>query len=284
MILGKNRQTVIENIRTAAEKHDLHAKVETDDPILTQEACKAIAQGYLAQRHTISHRAKALLTRSFANVGSTFLNRHTEILVNGDLSALENGCILTCNHFNPLDHTPLRALVRKLGKRRLNIVSQMGNFAMSGPIGYLLRYADTIPLWEDPRYLSHEFLDVLDELLKKKEPILIYPEQEMWFNYRKPRTMKRGAYLFAAKLHAPVVCCFVEMVDLPQLDTKEFKKVRYVLHILDTLYPDPEKNSRQNSIEMCEKDQALKKAAYEKVYGRPLTYEFESHDIAGWIK
>ena len=284
MILGANRKAVIENIRTSAQAQDLHAKVEINDPVLTPQQCKDIAQGYLSGRHAVGYRRKAYLARTFANLASKVLNTKTEYVIHGDLSALDQGCILTCNHFNPLDHTPLRTLVRKHKKKRLNIVSQMGNFAGTGPIGALLRYADTIPLWEDPRYLSHEFLDVLGGLLKNKEPILIYPEQEMWFNYRKPRSLKRGAYLFAAKLQAPVVCCFVEMVALPKKDTKEFKKVRYVLHILDTLYPDPEKNPRQNSIDMCKKDYELKKAAYEKAYGKPLTYDFSYDDIAGWIQ
>ena len=104
----------------------------------------------------------------------------------------------------------------------------------------------------------------------------------MWFNYRKPRPMKRGAYYFAAKLQAPVVCCFVEMVELPQQDTDEFCKIQYILHVLDTLYPDPDKSVRQNSVELCQKDQALKNAAYEKAYGKPLSYAFDPHDIAGW--
>ena len=155
---------------------------------------------------------------------------------------------------------------------------------MKGPLGFLLNYADTIPLWEEPHYLNRDFLKVLDALLKKDEAILIYPEQEMWFNYRKPRPLKRGAYFFAAKLNAPVISCFVQMEDLLQNDTKEFRKVRYTLHILDALYPDPKKSVRQNSIEMCQKDWELKKAAYEAAYNKPLSYDFTAHDIAGWIQ
>lgn len=283
MILGANRQAVVDQIRSAAQKKDFHAKVELNDPVLTKEQCRYIAHEYLSQRAHFPRNAKSLLARTVANWGSVLLNTRTVITVNGDLSALDNGCIITCNHFNPLDHTPLRALIVKHKKKRLNIISQMENFAMPGPIGWLVRYADTIPLWEEPRYLSHDFLDVLGELLQNNEPVLIYPEQEMWFNYRKPRPLKRGAYLFAAKLNAPVVCCFVEMQDLKKSDAQGFHKVRYVLHILDTLYPDPEKTPRQNSIEMCEKDYELKKAAYEKAYRRPLTYDFEAYDIAGLI-
>ena len=283
MILGANRTAVIDNIRSAAEAGDFHAKVELNDPVLTKEECQVITEKCLTREHTFFGRVKVRAARGFANLGSAMINRNTEIRVNGDLSALQHGCFLTSNHFNPLENTIIRDFVRKNGKKKLYVISQMCNFAMKGPLGFLLNYADTIPLWEDPHYLNRDFLKVLDGLLKKKEAILIYPEQEMWFNYRKPRPLKRGAYFFAAKLNAPVISCFVQMEDLLQNDTKEFRKVRYTLHVLDTLYPDPQKSVRQNSIEMCRMDQELKKAAYEAAYGKSLSYEFASHDIAGWI-
>lgn len=104
----------------------------------------------------------------------------------------------------------------------------------------------------------------------------------MWLNYRKPRPPKRGAYLYAAKFNVPIISCFVEMVDTDKDDTKEFKKVKYVLHILDPIYPDPEKNERDNSFDMMRRDYMQKKEAYEKAYGKPLEYAFEPSDIAGW--
>ena len=284
MILGANRPAVIENIRTAAERGDFFAKVELDDPVLSNEECRDITTRCLHREDTLLGCAKVRAARGFANIGSTVLNRHTEIIVNGDLSVLEHGCFLTSNHFNPLENTIIRDFVRKNGKKRLHVISQMCNFAMKGPLGFLLNYADTIPLWEDPRYLNGAFLNVLGGLLEKDEAILIYPEQEMWFNYRKPRPLKRGAYYFAAKLNAPVICCFVRMEDLDKKDTKEFRKVRYTLHVLDTLYPDPNKSVRQNSFEMCQRDLELKKAAYEAAYQKELSYDFSAHDIAGWIR
>ena len=105
----------------------------------------------------------------------------------------------------------------------------------------------------------------------------------MWFNYRKPRPPKRGAYHFAAKLNAPVISCFVEMIDTPEKDTNEFFKVKYRIHILDVLYPDASLSVRDNSQSMCEKDYKLKKDVYERIYGKKLCYKFETDDIAGWI-
>ena len=111
------------------------------------------------------------------------------------------GVLITSNHFGPLENTVIRHLTNTLHRRRLGIISQTSNFAMKGIIGYLMNYADTIPISTDPRYLARDFLSILKErLVDKKHAILLYPEQEMWFNYRKPRPPKGGAYFYAAKL------------------------------------------------------------------------------------
>lgn len=279
MIIGEHREAVIDNIRNAAEAGEFYAKVEIDDPVLTPEQARAITDRHQAQRGTAPYRVKAWAARGIATAATAVLNRDTEIV--GDTDALKDGAIITSNHFSPLENTIIRHFVRKKGKRRLNIVSQVTNFAMGGFIGFLMNYADTIPLSPDLRYAGGALCDILGALLRKREAVLIYPEQEMWFHYRKPRPLKRGAYYFAAKLNVPVVCCFVEMIDCPEMDTERFHKVRYVLHVLDTLYPDPNKSVKENSCELCQRDYALKAAAYEKAYGKPLTYRFEPHDIAG---
>ncbi len=281
MIIGKHREAVIDNIRKAAEAGEFYAKVEIDDPVLTPQQAKTITERHLKMRGTPTYRVKAWVARGIATAATAVLNRDTEII--GDTDALNNGAIITSNHFGPLENTVIRRFVRKKGKKRLNIVSQVTNFAMTGFIGFLMNYADTVPLAPDLHYVNGALCETLGALLQKREAVLIYPEQEMWFQYRKPRPLKRGAYYFAAKLGVPVVCCFVEMIDRPDMDTDRFHKVRYVLHVLDTLYPDPNKSVKENSVELSERDYALKAAAYEKAYGRPLDYRFEPHDIAGWV-
>ena len=137
--------------------------------------------------------------------------------------------IITSNHFSQLENTVIRHLTNTFGRRKLGIISQTSNFAMTGIIGYIMNYADTIPISTDPRYLARDFLSVLKErLVDKKHAILLYPEQEMWFNYRKPRPPKKGAYYYAAKLNVPVLSCFVEVIDTDKDASEQFKKVRYV--------------------------------------------------------
>ena len=285
MIIGDRREEVIENIRTAAEGEAFYNKVEVSDPVLTEEECAAIVRRYLDSRGSVSFKTKSFAARRAANLLSRGLNAETEILGMEKLKAVSGGALITSNHFSPIENTVIRYLALKQGKRRLHVVSQVTNLAMPGVIGFLMNYADIIPISADLHYLQREFVSILSDLMKRKEYVLIYPEQEMWFNYRKPRPPKIGAYHYAAKLGTPVISCFVEMVDGEKKEKgrEEFYKVRYVLHVLDVLTPDPEKSVRENSRLMCARDYELKKTAYERAYGKPLTYDFEDSDIAGWV-
>ncbi|MBO5109223.1 MAG: 1-acyl-sn-glycerol-3-phosphate acyltransferase [Clostridia bacterium] len=282
MILGNDREAVIENIRYAAENRNFYAKVELSDPVLSDREKKAVTDRYLKRRKGMPYRAKRFFARRIADFATKRINRDTEIVGEELLPDLDRGVILTSNHFGPLENTVIRHLLAIHGKKRLNVVSQVTNFAMTGPIGFLMNYADTVPLGEEARYLARDLVTILGEKLDMGESVLIYPEQEMWFNYRKPRPPKPGAYHFAAKLNAPVVSCFVEMIDLPEMDTEEFYRVKYRLHVLGTIYPDPDASLRENTARLAEADYALKRAAYERIYGVPLTYDFAPTDIAGW--
>lgn len=283
MILGGDRKTVIENIKKCAESGLFHNKVETNDPVLTSKENKEITDTYLENRNHLSYKIKTAMGVFAAKTATRIINKETSIVGLEKIPEDLGGVIVTSNHFGPLENTVIRHLMNKLGRKKLGIVSQTSNFAMSGAIGFLMNYADTIPISTDPRYLARDFLSVLKEkLVEKNQAILLYPEQEMWFNYRKPRPPKNGAYFFGSKLNIPILSCFVEIRDMDEDDGPDFKKVKYILHILGVLYPDKSKNVKDNIEELSAKDYNLKKECYESVYQKKLTYDFEPSDIAGW--
>lgn len=283
MIIGENRKAVIENIKNFAETGQFHNKVELNDPELTAAQSRQITDAYLENRKRLSFKIKTALGVALAKAATKAINKNTEIKGLEKIPKDLGGVLITSNHFSPLENTVIRHLTNTLGRKKLGIISQTSNFAMTGMVGFLMNYADTIPISTDPRYLAKDFLSLLKErLVDKKQAILLYPEQEMWFHYRKPRPPKNGAYFYAAKLNVPILSCFVEMVDLDEDDTAEFKKVKYILHILDVLYPDGNKTARENTEMLSARDYALKKACYETVYGKELTYAFHPSDIAGW--
>ncbi len=283
MIIGNNRKAVIKNIKEFAESGQFHNKVELDDPVLTLEQSRKITNNYLENRSSLTFKLKTVFGVFLAKTAARIINKNTEIVGLEKIPRDMGGVLITSNHFSPLENTIIRHLTNTLGRKRLGIICQTSNFAMTGIIGYIMNYADTIPISNDPRYLARGFLSVLKErLVDKKHAILLYPEQEMWFNYRKPRPPKNGAYFYAAKLNVPIISCFVEIIDLSEDDTAEFKKVKYILHILDVLYPNQSKSVKENTEALGTRDYTLKKECYESVYGKPLTYDFENSDIAGW--
>lgn len=284
MIIGKNKQAVIHNIRKAAEDGDFYRKVEVDDPELTDEEEQNILRAFPKQIGTPGYRIKTKAARTLVDAVARSVNRNTQFTGLEYLKEIKGGAIVTSNHFNPLDNTAVRMAVKKTGKKRLYIVSQAGNFAMKGLIGFVMNYADTIPIGRDQDYMTGTFSELIKRPLKREQYVLIYPEQEMWFNYRKPRPPKRGAYYYAARFRVPVISCFVEMAEIKEEENEEFNKVRYVVHILPPIYPDPDRSVRENSIDMMKKDYEQKRHAYEKYYGRKLRYDFEAGDIAGWRK
>ena len=283
LLITPGRKEAVDNIRKAVSEGRFNDKTEPFDPQWDPEALKADILRYVRRRSSLSFKIKNFIARKIVD---SWIRRYSdgvnEIVGMEKLKAVPSPAFVTSNHFNPFDNGFLRTMAKESGHGRLWAISQGTNFVMPGLNGFVLRNIDVIPLISEPSYMNGPFRELMASVLKENRYILIYPEQEMWFNYRKPRPGKRGAYLFAAEYGVPVIPCFVELRELPQLLTPDFHDVKCILHILDPIFPDPAKTSRQNSFELCEADYLAKKAAYERIYGRPLSYDFSPDDIAGW--
>ncbi len=283
LLVTPGRADAIRNIRRAAQEGRFNDKTEPGDPVWEAAALKENILSYVARMNTPLSRLKTLVARA---VVDSWIGRWSKGVdrIEGleKIDAIQGPAFLTSNHFNPFDSGIIRTLTREAGRGRLRTVSQGTNFVMPGINGFILRYLDVIPLIPEPSYMNGDFRRLLQGHLDRGRFILIYPEQEMWFNYRKPRPGKRGAFLLASEYGVPVVPLFAELQELPQELAPGFRDVRQVLHVLDPLYPDPAKTHRQNSLDLCRADYEARKAAYERVYGKPLTYDFSPEDIAGW--
>ena len=113
----------------------------------------------------------------------------------------------------------------------------------------------------------------MDTVLQHGDFMVVYPEQSMWWNYRKPKPLKKGAYTFAAQNHVPVLPCFITMQDSDILGDDGFYIQEYTIHIAPAIYPDPDKNRAENIEAMRQKNYEVWKEIYEKTYGEPLVYE-----------
>ncbi len=187
--------------------------------------------------------------------------------------AVPGGAVLTCNHFSVNDNYAVyKTLQKRLGRRDLYKVIREGNFtSFPGIYGYFFRHCNTLPLSASAHGMR-VFLQSANELLTRGEKILIYPEQGMWWNYRKPRPCKPGAYYMAAKAGVPVIPIFIGMADSDVIDPDGFPVQAYTLHFLSPITPDPTLPLREDAARMAEINYTLWRECYESFYGIPLSY------------
>lgn len=187
---------------------------------------------------------------------------------------LENqGAIITCNHFNPFDNFAVyKAIEGHVRKNELYKIIREGNYTnFPGFFGFLFHYANTIPLSSNLSCMK-EMMKAVSFYLKRGEKILVYAEQALWWNYRKPRPLTPGAFRFAAENNVPVIPMFITMEDSEITGPDGFPVQEYTVHILPAIFPDEKKSVRENCAEMKEKNYALWKKTYEEFYKIPLEY------------
>lgn len=188
--------------------------------------------------------------------------------------ALRSGAVITCNHFNAFDSFAMHLTYDASGqkKRRFFRVIREGNYTnFPGFYGLLMRNCNTLPLSSNTKVMT-EFVQATGELLRDGDLVLFYPEQSMWWNYRKPKPLKPGAYRFAAKNHVPVLPCFITMRDSDTVGEDGFPVQIYTVHIAPPIYPDPNKTICENTHYLMTENYRVWREIYEKTYGEKLTY------------
>lgn len=281
---NKDRLKVIENIKRAVQEKKFNAKVEEGDPVITQEDREKVILNYDTNKKKIKNKVEYYFARSLTDAITNDVNKDTKIVGLENIESISTGAIITCNHFSKVDNTVIRYMINKIHKaENFGIIVQESNFFMPGIIGWLIRNNKTIPLSLDHNYMANNFLPTIEELFANKAYILIYPEEEMWFNYKKPRPLKPGAYHYAAKYSVPIIPCFIKIEDTDEIGEDGFNKSKYTLYVMPPIYPKKDKNLKENKEEMRNKDYELKVKAYEQAYGKKLDYTFNlKDDIAGW--
>ena len=196
--------------------------------------------------------------------------------INGieNFRAVKEGAIITCNHFSVYDNYAIYRAIRKELKKgqRLYKVIREGNYTnFKGLYGFFFRHCNTLPLSSNTETMKN-FLKAVSVLLKRGEKILIYPEQAMWWNYRKPRPLKNGAFKLAVKNSVPIIPVFITMEDTDKKDANGFNIQAYTIWFLPAIYSDSNLSAKENVEAIKEKNYNVWKEVYESVYERTLQY------------
>ena len=273
---SKARLAILEKINEF-EKNEWWDKDVEEDPVTKPLMPNQI--DYLNKKLT------SKIANFFANkAGTAFyekLIKNKQFIIK-EVKGIENflsvkgGALITCNHFNVCDNYAVwRAIKPYMKGKKLWKVIKEGNYTNSPPpFGFILRNCNTLPLSSNIETMK-KFMTSISTLLKRGEKILIYPEQAMWWNYRKPRPCKVGAYKFAVNNNVPIIPVFITMQDSNVLDGDGFYVQEYTINFMPVIYPNSDLSKSENIEFMRNENYRLCKNKYEEVYGMPLEYAKE---------
>lgn len=279
---SKDRLEVLEKIDKLEREGKFDIDVENDPPTIELTPDNV---DYLRRSGT------SKIKRKVANkIGKKFLKKMIKKnkLIIKEIRGIENlknvktGAMITCNHFNPFDSFTIEKVFRSTKQHRskkLYKVIREGNYTnFPGFYGFLFRNADTLPLSSNKRTMVN-FMKAVDVILKKGDFILIYPEQSMWWNYRKPKPLKDGAFKMATRSNVPVIPIFITMEDSDIIGEDGFSIQEYTVNIEKPIYPDPEKSEKENTVMMKNKNYEVWKKIYEDFYQIPLEYKCDQEEV-----
>ena len=271
------RLAIIEKIKLFEREERWAQDVEDDPPTIP---LRPEMVDYLNEK--ISSR----FWMKFANIlARNFINSllRKKIMILKEVKGLENyvemkrkGAIITCNHFNAMDNFAVyKAIEKHVYHRELVKVCREGNYTnFPGFYGFHFKHCNTLPLSSVASTMKN-FMHAVKTYLAQGRQILIYPEQAMWWNYRKPRPLTSGAFKMAAENNVPVIPFFITMQDSDIVDSDGFFVQEYTVNILKPIFPKEELSVRQNAEFMKNENYSVWKKVYEEFYGIPLVYSEE---------
>ena len=271
---SKERLDILDKIAELEREGKFDIDVENDPPSRT----------LMPEEIEYLHKSLGgkLRNRYAHKVGRWFLNmliRRKQMIIKDvvgieNFRNLESGAVITCNHFNAFDSFAIQIAYDKSEhkERKFYRVIKEGNYtSFPGFYGFLMRNCNTLPLSSNFATMK-KFVKAVDEVLQEGNFVLFYPEQSMWWNYRKPKPLKKGAYTFAVNNQVPVLPCFITMEDSDLIDNDGFPIQEYTIHIGAPIYPDASKSHQENVEAMRSQNYDVWKQIYEDTYKIPLAY------------
>lgn len=273
---AKDRLEVLEKIKDYENKGIFDADVENDPPAST-----------ILQPNQVDYKRKKLINKIKRFITYKVIRKKVKELKKQKLFCIKEtngldyfkkvktGAIITCNHFNACDSFAMDIAfsAAKLKHKKLFRVIKESNFTNPPPqYKAMMLNCNTLPLSENSETLK-KFMQSVKELLEEGNFILIYPEQSMWWNYKKPRPLKNGAFRFSVKNNVPIIPVFITMKATDIIGPDGFNIQEYYINITEPIYPNPNLDLKQNIETLKNKNFDVWKGIYESFYNEKLKYE-----------
>lgn len=275
--INPERLEILKKIESYESRGFFDTDVENDPPAKVLEADEI---DYL--RRKLSNKIKSAIVNKKADKAIDGLIASNQIIIDKvigveNIKDIKGPAFITSNHFHIFENMAIYKVFKDNApnKHKFYRVIREGNYT-APPKGFdmFFKHANTLPL-SSSRNTMKKLINALEVLTKKNNYILMYPEQYMWWNYKKPRPFKDGVYKFAYKFDVPIIPCFITMKDSKFTDGDGLKIQKYTVHIMPPIYPNKKALQKENVKEMKELNFNMCKEVYEKEYNQKLRYTFE---------
>ena len=183
-----------------------------------------------------------------------YLHFHLKMRIKGKkkLKGLKEGCFIYANHTQPIGDVFIPAHAA-FSKRIYTIVSP-ANYSIPF-IGKILPYLGALPIKEGLKGIKG-LNDAINERIKERKAIVVYPEAHVWPYYTKIRSFSQTSFKYPVKLNVPSFSLtatytkpiigkrprMVVYIDGPYLDSD-------ALNLKETIYNKMVERSKSSDIE-----------------------------------
>lgn len=275
--INPERLEILERIKSYESRGFFDTDVENDPPAKVLEADEI---DYL--RKKLSNKIKSAIVNRKADKAIDSLIANKQIIIDKVIGAenikdIKGPAFITSNHFHIFENMAIYKVFKDYApnKHKFYRVIREGNYT-APPKGFdmFFKHANTLPL-SSSRNTMKKLISALEVLTKKNNYILMYPEQYLWWNFKKPRPFKNGVYKFASKLNVPIIPCFITMEDSDIKDGDGLFVQKYTVHIGKPIYSDKKLTAKENVENMREANFNFCKDVYEDAYKVKLKYTCE---------
>ncbi len=170
----------------------------------------------------------------------------------------DSGVFVYGNHTQQFGDVLMPCLVT--GKKYAYIIVHPNNISIKG-IGGLIHTFGAIPLPSNLKAMRH-FLSAIEQRIKEKQAVVIYPEAHIWPYYTKIRPFTSVSFRYPVMLNAPSFC-FTNTYQ-----KRKNGKLQIVTYIDGPFYPNKSLNQK-------EQQEDLRNQIYQKMVERSQSSNIE---------
>lgn len=158
----------------------------------------------------------------------------------------KRGGIVIANHVLNMDAAIISSSIFNNKKLHFVILGENATIPVAGKI---ITALGGVPIADDIKG-TKKFMSYCNWLLRKRKPILVFPEKSLWHGYKGIRPFDKGAFTMACKNNVPVLPIVITLKN--RKTRRGSQKYRVYFNVQPPIYPARGLTGTKQAQELCE--------------------------------